>query len=400
MRTALSRSRISIGAAAACISAVIIHSACLAAQPAPLSGPDIKSLVSGTKVHLHTPIGTYIPVLYRNDGTLAGRADGMVAFFLGGSRDEGKWWVTRSKLCQQWKIWFKGKKKCLDIRRKGADFHWSDGKGESGLATIVSRPVVAGSSKRTKEQKRIGSPKGLGGPLPNAKKPSISKKHKRSVATVKAPRSPSKKVASVARKNARKAGASKAQKKQKYAAIIKNKGTAQPSAPITRRSAKAAHIPPLPQKNTRRQLATQNYRVVGVAEYDVLNIRRSPTSKAFIIGEIPPYARSIQSMGPCLGDWCPINFEGRIGWVNQTFLKADSPAKGRSYALYQVVRVFADDVLNIRRTPSSEAPIDGAILPNARDVRLTGDCLEEWCPVAQGGQRGWVHRYFIAPLGG
>ena len=58
------------------------------------------------------------------------------------------------------------------------------------------------------------------------------------------------------------------------------------------------------------------YRVRGVADWDVLNIRRRPTSSSRIVGEIPPYGSGVHCLGPCRGNWCRISWRGTIGWVH------------------------------------------------------------------------------------
>ena len=94
-----------------------------------LTGREIKSTITGTLIHMHTPIGTVVPIKYRTDGTLRGRA-GAVSFFLGSATDRGVWWVKGSKLCQRWSRWFRGRTNCIRVRRYGRKFHWRDDDGD------------------------------------------------------------------------------------------------------------------------------------------------------------------------------------------------------------------------------------------------------------------------------
>ena len=62
------------------------------------------------------------------------------------------------------------------------------------------------------------------------------------------------------------------------------------------------------------------YRVRGVADWDVLNIRSGPSSKRRIVGEIPPYGSGVHCLGPCRGNWCRISWRGIVGWVHMRHL--------------------------------------------------------------------------------
>ncbi len=96
----------------------------------------LRQLVSGRTVNLDTPIGTVIPIVYGPDGRLSGKAGGL-AGYLGAASDEGEWWVEKGRLCQRWKIWFKGTPDCLKFRQSGQVIYWESDNGKSGTARIV-----------------------------------------------------------------------------------------------------------------------------------------------------------------------------------------------------------------------------------------------------------------------
>ncbi len=98
----------------------------------------LKKMISGKLVYLHTKVGATIPIKYRADGTMVGRA-GSLGFWLGAPRDRGRWWVSRGKLCQQWSVWLKRKSQCLKLRKVGRIIHWSRDDGETGTARLASR---------------------------------------------------------------------------------------------------------------------------------------------------------------------------------------------------------------------------------------------------------------------
>lgn len=68
--------------------------------------------------------------------------------------------------------------------------------------------------------------------------------------------------------------------------------------------------------------------------------------------------------------------------------------------VFRVVNVPDDDVLNVRRGPNPTSDVVSTIPPSAANVRVTGLCNGDWCPVQTGRESGWVHRYFIIPVGG
>lgn len=98
----------------------------------------VRNLVSGRTILLDTPVGSQIPIAFREDGGMRGQA-GDLGSYLGAAVDEGKWWVSRGRLCQRWKIWFDKETQCLTLRQSGQIVHWSSDKGKSGTARIAPR---------------------------------------------------------------------------------------------------------------------------------------------------------------------------------------------------------------------------------------------------------------------
>jgi hypothetical protein len=64
--------------------------------------------------------------------------------------------------------------------------------------------------------------------------------------------------------------------------------------------------------------------------------------------------------------------------------------------LYTVANVDGDDVLNVRRGPSTEFDVIGELQPGSRGVSITGACHDQWCPVQHDLIRGWVNRKYLA----
>ena len=96
----------------------------------------LRRAVGGKTVHLATPLGS-VPINYRQDGTMSGKA-GSLASFTGSERDRGRWWVVADKLCQRWNRWLDARSYCFRLRQQdGSTVHWTRSDGVSGLATIA-----------------------------------------------------------------------------------------------------------------------------------------------------------------------------------------------------------------------------------------------------------------------
>jgi len=93
-------------------------------------------MVKGRVIHLKTDMGAVIPIKYLPDGKMIGNAGGL-AFFLGASRDTGKWWIKDQRLCQKWRVWLSRDTMCMTLKQRGKIVHWTANDGRSGTATIV-----------------------------------------------------------------------------------------------------------------------------------------------------------------------------------------------------------------------------------------------------------------------
>lgn len=101
-----------------------------------LEGDALRRVIAGKTVSLVTPMGG-LPISYRADGTMQGRA-GALADYAGAARDSGKWWIVADRLCQRWNNWLGGTSYCFRLRQQGASVHWTRDDGVSGVATIAA----------------------------------------------------------------------------------------------------------------------------------------------------------------------------------------------------------------------------------------------------------------------
>ncbi|WP_417670953.1 SH3 domain-containing protein [Roseibium sp.] len=59
------------------------------------------------------------------------------------------------------------------------------------------------------------------------------------------------------------------------------------------------------------------------------------------------------------------------------------------------VNVAADDVLNVRKGPSSRFAVVGALAPGNCSVAVSETCEGSWCRISSGNVSGWVHTGYL-----
>lgn len=301
---------------------VAVTGTVLAAAPAmadwtPVSGRVLKDLVAGSTVVIDAPMGFKLPIRHGEDGSLSGEAGGL-SFYLGSSTDTGRWWVAGDRLCYKWERWFKSEPRCMAIRRDGLRIAWEKDDGETGTGTVTaSRPAPAEIAAAAPRSAHPAAPSPLAATPPAA-----------------APRAPAAAVAgpSAVRPSAPGAAATLLPK----AAVPKRPpalaAVPAPAAAPTPRI--AAQAPPPPYRVGAPP--QPSYRVVMVADDDVLNVRQGPSAEHAAIAALGPDASGVRILGPCRSDWCFVRHNDIVGWVNSTYLAAvaesrrqSSPSAGR-----------------------------------------------------------------------
>jgi hypothetical protein len=133
------------------------------------------------------------------------------------------------------------------------------------------------------------------------------------------------------------------------ATLVAPKPTELPKpSPITMQTSTATHSPPalLPptQTPTRPASPEGSYAVAGIEPDDVLQLREGPGLTTAVIGTIPAYGTDIKMTAPVetLGEeqWAPVVYQGQSGWVNATFLAAQSgtPPPGLARTATQAIQ--------------------------------------------------------------
>jgi hypothetical protein len=98
----------------------------------------LRQLLSDRKILLRTHVGAVIPITYNSNGQMIGEAGGL-GFFLGSSRDSGKWWVAGGKMCQKWRVWLDQETHCMTLKERNGTIWWRADDGKSGTAKIVAQ---------------------------------------------------------------------------------------------------------------------------------------------------------------------------------------------------------------------------------------------------------------------
>ena len=282
-----------------CAVAMCAAGAVLAEIP-PLSGEAIRESIGGATVHLDTPLGVVLPVVFREDGTMTGTA-GRLAFYLGAAADRGRWWVSGGKLCTRWSRWFDSEPSCMQIRRFGARFEWRRDDGKSGTAIIAHRAPP-----------RPAAPPPVIQAAPTTV-PAAPVIVAEAVAPAPAPAPPGDALSAPV--------LLVHPQLQREVAVA----PARPDPPPAAAAEPTAQLQLQPSPRTPLSV----FRVVGVDAGDVLNVRAQPFPDAPILAAIPSNGRGVRRLGPCHGWWCLVDFRARSGWVNAIYLKPEaSGARG------------------------------------------------------------------------
>lgn len=120
----------------------VLASLALVAAPLPaaadlMSGTEIVETVKGKRIYLAVPLGGEFPLYYRADGVVNGSGEAVGLGRTLRPRDSGRWWVSGSRLCQQWTSWYDGKTFCFTLRRTAPTaLAWTRDDGLSGTARI------------------------------------------------------------------------------------------------------------------------------------------------------------------------------------------------------------------------------------------------------------------------
>lgn len=105
-----------------------------------LSEEEIKSLVTGRRIHLAAPFGGEFPLNYRRSGVVDGNGEALGLGRFVQPSDTGRWWIRGARLCQQFSKWYNGTVLCFTLSRTGErSLRWVRDNGDVGTARIGER---------------------------------------------------------------------------------------------------------------------------------------------------------------------------------------------------------------------------------------------------------------------
>lgn len=307
------------------------------AEPSPMTGKTIRETLAGAKIEIDTPAGTTIPVQISRKGLVSGEA-GSLASYLGAAKDRGRWWVAGDHLCVKWFRWFEAKPNCISLRQDGRRLYWRDQTGETGTATIAEfaepvkppTPTYALGAGKTEEQKPVETKAAAVQPqAPALQRAGATLGGVELINAVEAAPATQEPLASVPARSATQAPASEA------AAPDTNTPPASmqmANVPVPQRAPmRAAAQKPAarPARGSASEAVSVTFRVAGVADDDILNVRSGPSQYYPPVGGIPPHGRSVHITGPCRDSWCPIRHRSVRGWVNRYYLAQDTAGLAR-----------------------------------------------------------------------
>ncbi len=322
-----------------------------AAEPVELTTQTIRMTFSGSLLHLDTPAGTVIPVRFGKDGLVSGEA-GVLASVLGAAHDRGRWWAERDQLCVKWFRWFEAKPRCVSVRLDGTHIYWRGQEERSGTGTIVEpAPVIeaaAPTSPAPAPEAKIELAETAPAPKVAAAEVAATEVQRAEEPQASEPATPNETHAisfAVAAFDAMSLlapsksnepshlldapGRSAMEAVEPKAAA--NEPPPQQSAAPPQAKAPAAHASkPQPKAHgsatgyASSTVILASFRVAGVDEDDMLNVRSGPSEQYATVGELPPEGHGVKIVGPCRADWCPIRHGSTTGWVNRTFLAEET----------------------------------------------------------------------------
>lgn len=344
---------------------LVTASLAAAAEPLTLAGDSIKQTVTGATLALDTPLGMTVSIRFTADGLMSGEAKEL-ATLLGAPKDRGRWWIARDQLCYKWFRWFEAEPRCLVVRQAGLRIFWERDDGENGTGTIVEPGqvqtlpqktvvAVATSESKTTPQQIFPAPTHGSAEAPSKDAPSKDMTFITASATpLTVPNVAESAQPTLANRprilnpdseklpiSAREPTSLQVTNKSAVAAEIKPPKVAAPKAPAakpetkegTKKSKSPVQTAALEAKagapkasaplNPKSAGDTILFRIVGVRDDDVLNVRTGPSEYHSAIAAISPKGRGIAITGGCLDEWCPIQHRSVKGWVNRYYLVMD-----------------------------------------------------------------------------
>lgn len=129
-----------------------------------------------------------------------------------------------------------------------------------------------------------------------------------------------------------------------------------------------------------------------------VNVREGRSVFTRILGTLAAGER-VEVTGEAQGDWTPVRYRGRSGWVASTYLRsvgspAPTPSPGGGSTTVTGT-ALANATVNVRSGPSTNNRIVGSYSQGAT-VQLRGDSANGWTPVLYNGSPAFVASRYLS----
>jgi uncharacterized protein YraI len=140
-----------------------------------------------------------------------------------------------------------------------------------------------------------------------------------------------------------------------------------------------------------------------------LNMRTGPGQQHPIVAAIPAGTGDVVLAGRCVDpndgistyQWCPVRWNGHIGWVSSGGLQADNGSgivQTTQYCVNAQAQAVSEGYLNMRSGPGQRHVAVAAIPADDCGIQKAGQCIRpddgvsfyDWCLVEWNGKTGWV----------
>ena len=153
--------------------------------------------------------------------------------------------------------------------------------------------------------------------------------------------------------------------------------------------------------------------VAVVTEPEGVNLRGGPGTN-FISLAVIPLGTELPVLGPKVnGDWVPVSYQGKLGFVSDQFVELKAVASAPQppvpmpaappsptpapAAQQQQMRVNSVDGVNLRAGPGLDQRVLTVIPHNARVTVVGRSADGKWAQITYSGQSGWVDTQYLLP---
>lgn len=143
--------------------------------------------------------------------------------------------------------------------------------------------------------------------------------------------------------------------------------------------------------------ASANAELFSVRANGGLNVRSGPGTSHSVLGTLPAGTR-IDSTGPSQNGWAPIDYQGRQGWVSDTYLRSAATSSGSGSSSPSTTRgtAYTTATLNVRTGAGLDYRVL-TVLDRGTKVETTGVTSNGYSQIVHGDSHRWVSTQYLSP---